>query len=248
MRPGRARMAVPTAFTMGNLAAGFLACAVAVDAELAATLGAAFIMLAVLCDGLDGLLARKMGATSELGGQLDSLADCVSFGVAPAILVGRISAPALGPVAWLLAVFYASCAAYRLARFNLGNGSGEEAHSVFSGLPTTGAAVAAFGLISLYACWNKAADATLFRQTMPVFLLVLALLMVSRVPYTHMGPGRGRPKQRYVMLFVIVPLVLVGLFWNYGVTSFAVSWAYIARGLLLAAGRRVHESHAYKTG
>ena len=109
------------------------------------------IILAMVCDALDGFLARMTSGTSSFGGQLDSLADIISFGMAPAFLMlvvvekrmpdifhpaGPVFSSVPGKLLWLIAVLYICCAALRLARFNVENRQDVEAHKGFSGLPS----------------------------------------------------------------------------------------------------------------
>jgi CDP-diacylglycerol--serine O-phosphatidyltransferase len=128
------------------------------------------IFLAMVADGVDGFLARMTKGTSGFGGQLDSIADMVSFGVAPAFLMLRVVESSLvesglnetiGPVSpifggiagkllWLTAVVYVCCAALRLARFNVEHEAHESAHLSFSGLPTPGAAGVIASLVLLF--------------------------------------------------------------------------------------------------
>ena len=119
------------------------------------------ILLAMLADMLDGRLARMSKSTSSFGGQLDSLCDIISFGVAPAFLMMEILEyklaslthlnPAIGSFLerfiWLAAGVYISCAAIRLARFNVENEEDESAHMSFIGLPTPAAAGVVVSLV-----------------------------------------------------------------------------------------------------
>jgi len=96
------------------------------------------LLAAIACDFLDGRVARATGTGSPLGVQLDSLADVVSFGIAPAAMLWAAGLSRLGPAGMLGCAVFASCAALRLARFNLRADEGPKTH--FEGLPTTGAA------------------------------------------------------------------------------------------------------------
>src|SRR5262249_51418107 len=112
------------------------------------------IFVAMIFDALDGRLARFARHTTDFGGQLDSLADAVSFGAAPAfiaLLLFKTEGPTLPFVVtrliWAIGALYFSCAAIRLARFNVSNEHGEQHHFSFLGLPSPGAAAAVVSLI-----------------------------------------------------------------------------------------------------
>jgi len=173
---------VPTLVTLGNLVAGFAAihyAAKPLDASgpwgwSSLTVAGATIFLCMLCDALDGSVARLTRSTSELGAQLDSLCDLVTFGVAPAFMMLQLAshylvgvetgeaAVILGPEAdlkmakllWGVAATYVCCCALRLARFNVETPSSAIAdHMVFRGLPSPGAAGAIASLIVLHQHW-----------------------------------------------------------------------------------------------
>ncbi|MHC4596343.1 MAG: CDP-diacylglycerol--serine O-phosphatidyltransferase, partial [Planctomycetota bacterium] len=140
---------LPSLITILNGVFGFAAIIFAGEGEFVKA--GYMILLAMLADMLDGRLARISHNTSSFGGQLDSLCDIISFGVAPAFLILRILEPKLESVGftgesflhrfiWLAAVAYMSCAAIRLARFNVENEEDETAHMSFVGLPSPAAA------------------------------------------------------------------------------------------------------------
>ncbi len=132
----RRRYAVPNAVTVGNMFCGFLAIMYSSTGRFEqATVS---ILIAILLDGLDGRVARRLNATSRFGIEFDSLSDLVSFGVAPAVMTYHWAFHRLAPdFGVALTFFYALCAASRLARFNI---SAENLKS-FTGLPTPGAAI-----------------------------------------------------------------------------------------------------------
>jgi CDP-diacylglycerol--serine O-phosphatidyltransferase len=211
---------VPTIITLGNLVAGFAAIHYAskpIDASgpwgwTTLTVAGALIFLGMACDAVDGSVARLTRSTSELGAQLDSLADLVTFGVAPAfmmlrlvshMLAGDATAPILGPdadsemakVIWAVAAAYVVATALRLARFNVETPSAAaEDHLVFRGLPSPGAAGAIASLILLHqhllAGPEMAGEAPgvlsqAFAFTIPGVALACAAAMVSGLPYVH---------------------------------------------------------------
>jgi len=190
---------LPNLLTAGNLFCGFIALTKIVEANPdapgftdAIRLALFFILLACICDLLDGRVARMGGYESPFGREFDSLADVVSFGVAPAFLVHRIVLadvfkphPQLG---WFIASIYLICGAFRLARFNCladkaGTGGGKE----FLGFPIP-AAAGFVASLTLFLLWAEDHDYTKFREsyvryTLPVLLVFLSLMMVSQVKY-----------------------------------------------------------------
>ena len=214
---------LPSLITILNGACGFAAIAFA---SKAATLGTGqfsyhrlqlpyfamagyMVLLAMVADVLDGRLARMSQSTSSFGGQLDSMCDIVSFGMAPAFLMLKIMEYKLAGLAelnpaienllqrfiWLAAAAYISCAAIRLARFNVENEQDESAHMSFVGLPTPAAAGVVVSLVifhqetlpqlsdkntSLYLICENA-----IIYALPFLLLAVAVLMVSRIRYPH---------------------------------------------------------------
>lgn len=253
-RSRRRRMfaVLPTLLTLGNAVCGFGAITITAqvgpeslmsalpDARSAAELlffASQLIFLAMLFDMLDGSAARLTNQTSDFGAQLDSLCDAISFGVAPAFLMLKLTHPehhlldsitkapfAYHPrILWAIAVLFMLCAILRLARFNVESDE-DDSHSTFSGLPSPAAAgvIAAFpiGLKGLRDLTTEGivpwADpvANFLLPTMAVLLPLIALgvamLMVSRIPYAHVFNQlvRGHRSRRQV-LQIVFTLVLV---------------------------------------
>jgi CDP-diacylglycerol---serine O-phosphatidyltransferase len=181
---------IPTLCTLGNLVAGFAAIHYAArgvdepDVHLLwrnwtpLTFAGALIFLGMFLDAIDGSLARLTRSTSELGGQLDSLADVVTFGVAPAFMtirlvtnhirgaewiIGPEADTLFGKIIWAAAAVYVCCAALRLARFNVELGPGTvNDHSLFRGMPSPGAAGTVASLVILHqqlVVWYAAPEA-----------------------------------------------------------------------------------------
>lgn len=164
------------------------------------------IFFAMLADMLDGHLARMSQNTSSFGGQLDSLCDVISFGVAPAFLMLRVVETGVAfnnsaldafvyRFLWLTAAIYIGCAAIRLARFNVENEQDEANHMNFWGLPTPAAAGVIASLIILNQdIVRKLGSSNTFFSYMghniiiaalPFVALAVAILMVTRIPYPH---------------------------------------------------------------
>jgi CDP-diacylglycerol--serine O-phosphatidyltransferase len=278
-RPRRRLIGValaPSAATLGNLLCGVMAmlcCLLSMRAEYThlvaadahprlvvlfptyVAIGCYLVVLAMVFDALDGRLARMTRQTSEFGAQLDSIADIVSFGAAPALLyltsLLRLTAPAEGDplvgsvewrIGWLCTMTYVSCAAIRLARYNAENVKDEAAQRQFSGLPTPAAAAACVALLMLHEDCAVNADisplwAASVRWGAAPAMFALGLLMVSRVDYVHVVnvyTSRERPPIHLVWL-----VVLAGVGWfSMHVMLVVVALAYIVSGLLMHFTRR----------
>jgi CDP-diacylglycerol--serine O-phosphatidyltransferase len=238
---------LPSLLTLGNGFCGFLAIAKIGDAlmllpgtsaELSAATITAFeakitaaawlIFLGMVFDALDGSVARMVNKTSDFGGQLDSLCDVVTFGVAPAFLVKALLehqtvVQGLGTrhprIYLLVTVLFALCAVLRLARFNAEHEKSDDAHDHFAGLPTPAAAgfvaslvVFMYGFPDSELARLVPALGALDLRTPIVWTLfvcspILAGLMVSRVRYTHGFRALLRRRKSFRAL----PLVLLGL-------------------------------------
>lgn len=172
---------LPGLLTLGNLSLGMMALLSILHGRLERA--AWMVVVAIVLDGLDGWVARATRRTSDLGLQLDSLADLVSFGVVPAVLLYRwTGAAAAVPVARSFAVamvlFYTACTALRLARFNVTSPTADP--RFFVGLPSPGAA--ALGVTTTLAFPRPSPDSPLMLGPL-VLMATLAVLMVSRIRY-----------------------------------------------------------------
>jgi CDP-diacylglycerol--serine O-phosphatidyltransferase len=252
---------LPSMATLGNAICGFAACYVAAfdqnnvgEDPLARWLlankflaAAYLILLAMVFDALDGRLARFTRHTTDFGGQLDSLADVVSFGFAPAfvaLLVFKADGPELSfritRLIWAIAALYFGCAAIRLARFNVSNEHGEQHHFSFLGLPSPGAAGAVVGLVLMQQDLLAERIAPLANVSvilLPVVVLGTGLLMVSNIRYPHLVNRylRGRRSiARLVMVLVLALLLVVAHRYVIGIGTLA----YAAVGPVSVAWRR----------
>ncbi|RME85182.1 MAG: CDP-diacylglycerol--serine O-phosphatidyltransferase [Planctomycetota bacterium] len=190
------------------------------------------IMLAMVFDAFDGKVARMTKTSSEFGGELDSLSDIISFGVAPAVLVAMsnsvmATSPFWGRVAWVFSVAYVVGAILRLARFNVENSLDESAHEGFSGLPSPAAAGTIASLVLLSQFLQK--DALLLSFSwipseilhqigraipfiLPVIALLLSYLMVSRLPYPHVVTRFFKSKNNFDQFTMIIfSLIFIAL-------------------------------------
>ena len=208
------------------------------------------IFFAMGFDAIDGRLARFTRHTTEFGGQLDSLADVISFGVAPAflaLLAFKDAHPNLAPpfdrICWAIGALYVGCAAVRLAKFNVSNELGEQHHFSFLGLPSPGAAGAVAGFVlmqqdlaanpwhgHLLGLAHSAAAVCIW--AVPPIVLVCALLMVSNFRYPHMINRYLRGKrslQRLIGVLVLILLFVVAHRLVLGIGSLAYAlWGPLA--------------------
>ena len=221
---------MPTLCTLGNLVAGFASIHYAAKPppsqgwsglQIAATL----IFVGMLLDAVDGWVARLTRSASALGGHLDSLADAVTFGVAPAfltlrvvgqeVIIGPEADDVLGKVVWAVAVVYLCCAALRLARFNVEAGPGAvERSSTFRGLPSPGAAGAVASMILLHQDLQPTTFVRAAALGIPLITIACAFAMVSSIPYLHITNRYiyGARSFGYVARLVVL-LALVIWFW-----------------------------------
>ena len=184
----------------------------------------------MIFDALDGRLARFARHTTDFGGQLDSLADVISFGAAPAFLaiqVFKVDGPQLGlfmvsRLVWAIGALYLSCALLRLARFNVSNEHGEQHHFSFLGLPSPGAAGAIVAFVLMQQDLVQAARepnaygifavlANISSLALPLLVLATGLLMVSNIRYPHVVNRylRGRRSIDRLLFVVVILLLLV---------------------------------------
>ena len=143
------------------------------------------VIMSMICDTLDGKLARITKTSSNFGTQLDSLIDIVVFGVAPAILVGQVCNDTYPFIIWPICFFYLSCTAMRLAKFNTESSSSKKPSSYFTGLPSTisGGTLAHLVLLHSYLSINFGINIVL-GFILPV-TFVLGLFMVSRLKFLN---------------------------------------------------------------
>lgn len=216
---------LPNLMTAGNLFCGFVALTKIVEASASSPQfnsiirhALFFILLACIFDLLDGRVARMGGSESPFGREFDSLADLISFGVAPAFLVHRIvlrdvfeHRPEFG---WFIASIYLICGALRLARYNClaampGGGGGRE----FLGFPIP-AAAGLVASLTLFLMWVDEKDfrTGYWRYALPVMMLFLSVMMVSELKYPSFKKldfRATRPFLRIVVVSILVGLLLI---------------------------------------
>ncbi|WP_324607761.1 CDP-diacylglycerol--serine O-phosphatidyltransferase [Paenibacillus sp. IHBB 10380] len=162
---------LPSACTAANLAAGVISLKLTIDGEYIAAF--VLVMIAAFWDVLDGLLARLLHVSSEYGKNLDSIADVISFGVAPIFLMFLNNLQDMPRMSELVIVIFPVCGALRLARFNIQ--PKESATKGFIGLPITAAGVILAGVSVL--------GAYVHTTMMIIIVCLLSCLMISRIPF-----------------------------------------------------------------
>jgi len=251
---------LPSLFTLGNAICGFAAMYYAAMPEgdfhkrlfiSPLALAGYFILIAIVADAIDGRLARLSKSESSFGAQLDSLADVISFGVAPAFLLIRFvagtgeSSAAVAQGIWLIAVIYLCCTALRLARFNVETTTDISSHRGFRGLPAPAAAGTVASLVVLHqeflrpatglADWLRYSNigvnlaSEVMVKVLPAVTLLLALAMVSRIPYVHLlnhyiaGRRSFKHLVRLTIFFILClvhpQIALVCLLCGYGLSG-----------------------------
>jgi CDP-diacylglycerol--serine O-phosphatidyltransferase len=225
---------LPNLFTSAGLFAGFYSVICTLQGDL--RLAAIMVLVAQLCDVMDGRIARLTRTTSSFGVQYDSLADLVAFGVAPGILVWRWALQPWGRWGWLAATLYVTCGALRLARFNVQAGSVERRH--FIGLPIPAAAdvVASTVLMYFYFGGQGAANKML---VMPLLITGLAALMVSEIRYFSFKEFQLHHRHPFPVLLGLLGLVMLTIA-EPEVMLFVVSTTYALSGPLGAILRFVN--------
>ncbi|MFA7185582.1 MAG: CDP-alcohol phosphatidyltransferase family protein [Victivallales bacterium] len=201
------------------------------------------ILFAMIFDMLDGFAARLFNAASMHGIQMDSLADMVTFGVAPAVIVAVMAhslraemRPFQYFLVWGFCAIYIGCAASRLATYNVHAMLEKKSGEKFSGLPSPGAAAAICSLVIFYA--SKSGEITQIVLILPFYAAILGILMVSSIPYMHAGRwlmSVRRNKKRLFILFV----VLIAMYYSpFLVLVLAVN-IYVASGPFTIVARKL---------
>lgn len=274
----RSTAALPALFTLANGLFGFAAIHYATkDGFGQAALGnLAFacwmVFAAMICDMLDGRVARMTRRTTDFGSQLDSLCDAVSFGVAPAIIMVQTFAAVKGgsvervtsflphmPFAerFVLCIggLYVACAILRLARFNVETDADESAHMEFKGLPSPAAAGTVITLVLLFdhlthfdrGLRSSSWALVVVCGILPVVTLITALLMVSQVRYPHLVNQYVRGRRSFGYLVRLV-LIILAAFVEFFVAGAALMVIYVSMGpvrwFLAQRRRRLLAAHA----
>jgi CDP-diacylglycerol--serine O-phosphatidyltransferase len=206
------RTLLPNLITLLALCAGLTAIRVAVEGKLDLALAA--IVFAALLDGIDGRIARMLKGTSRFGAELDSLADFVNFGVAPALILYFWALHELKSAGWIAALVFAICAGLRLARFNVMIDDPNKpawAGNFFTGIPAPAGAITV--LLPIYLNFLGAPAGLVTAWLTFIYTLAIALLMVSRLPvFSGKRVGKRVPPEMVLPVFVFVVFFFALLF------------------------------------
>jgi CDP-diacylglycerol--serine O-phosphatidyltransferase len=268
---------LPALLTLGNLLCGFAAIHFAAKPVAATdifgwstlTVAGSLIFVGMFFDAIDGFVARLVKSTSIFGANLDSLADIVTFGVAPAFMMLRLASHYYGPdgassimgpdvdsvyakFAWAIAAVYICCTGLRLARFNAEtSAAGGEEHRSFHGLPSPGAAGVVASLIVLHQHllpreMGPQSELLLARSSaaaIPAVTLLVAFAMVSRMRYPHVANRYLQGRQDFATLVKIVVPIAAAVWWPQ--ISLAVAFSiYAISGPFRALQRRSSSTDA----
>lgn len=265
---------LPASFTLLNGLLGFAAIYYASKSGFGVILGASaeaignlkiaalLIFGAMICDMLDGRLARMTRTTSDFGAQLDSLCDMVSFGVAPAMLTLHTAISILRTqfdrhipverVVWCIAAVYVACAVLRLARFNVETEQDESSHMNFRGLPTPAAAAGLGAMVLLFTSLMSDQISWLpqwalligMSITLPILTLACGLLMVSQFTYPHLVNHYIRGRRPFGYLVKMMLLILLLVMFKYKAMAVIVL-IYIFAGPAQATWRAIGNRHRH---
>ncbi len=232
---------LPNLFTTAALFAGFYAIVRAMDGQFEQAAIAVFI--AMVLDGLDGRVARLTNTQSEFGAEYDSLADMVSFGVAPALVMYEWTLSDLGRYGWLAAFVYTASAALRLARFNTQIGTADKRY--FVGLASPAAAAVVVGFV--WIAGDFGLEPRKLEWAAWAVTITAGLLMVSNVRYYSFKTIDLKGKVPFFFLLVVVlifvlitldpPKILFLVFAGYALSGLVTTgWMLMRRRRQLQAG------------
>jgi CDP-diacylglycerol--serine O-phosphatidyltransferase len=231
-RFGRSVYLLPGMFTVANLFCGYACIVYAMRADYKTA--AVFIGVATVLDLLDGRIARLAGAASEFGGEFDSLADVISFGVAPAVLAFAWGLEPLGRLGWAVGFLYVTATALRLARFNVQGGSSDKRY--FIGMPSPAAAGV---VVSTVFAWPTGFGVPQAPFVALAIVLVPALMMVSRIRFRSFGALTLRPRRSSLVLLQFAFLI-AAIAVQPELVLFVMAYTYLVSGpigMLMGRGK-----------
>ncbi len=200
---------LPNLFTTGGLFAGFYGIIAAAQGRFDVACIAVFI--AAILDGIDGRVARLTNTQSDFGVQYDSLADLISFGLAPSLVMYhwalstmRLDGPTPGKIGWIAAFLYAACAALRLARFNSQVGQVDKRWFIGLASPAAAGLVASF----VWTCHELGFRGEELRYAALAVTVIAALLMVSRLRYFSFKAGPRNDRVPFLAIVVVVAVLV----------------------------------------
>ena len=233
---------LPSMFTVANMFCGWTCVGYAMRGEYGTA--APFVAFAMILDLLDGRIARFVGSTSDFGVEFDSLADVISFGVAPAILVFAWGLEPLGRLGWAVAFLYVTATAMRLARFNVQGKDGDRRY--FVGLSSPAAAGVPAATVFAYPAGFESAQEAILGL---LVLVVPAALMVGRMRFRSFKDLNFGRRHSYLTLLAIAS-VIAAIAVQPQAVLFAMAYTYLLSGpvgLVLGRLRRRSGVTALKT-
>ncbi|MCL7465767.1 CDP-diacylglycerol--serine O-phosphatidyltransferase [Phaeovulum sp. NW3] len=214
---------VPNLVTIAALCLGLTAIRFAMVGRF--ELAVSLILLAALLDGLDGLIARRLRATSDFGAELDSLSDFLNFGVAPGLLVYRFALGEANSLGWIFVLIYAVAGCLRLARFNVMRGAPETSSKHFVGVPAPAGAMLA--LFPVFLSLSGLVPAQEAPMIVAIWLGVVGVLMISRLP-TFSPKALRIPRGRVGLILIGTAIAMGILFTRFWMLMVLVDLAYLA--------------------
>ncbi|MFH0931313.1 MAG: CDP-diacylglycerol--serine O-phosphatidyltransferase [Candidatus Zixiibacteriota bacterium] len=222
----------PGVFTVGNMLCGFISILQSFEGE--AIHAAWLIILAGFFDALDGKIARISRSASRFGVELDSFADFVSFGIAPAVIFYSFRLYVLGTWGWLLGFLFIVCGAFRLARFNIEARLEEKPY--FTGLPIPAAAVTLCGYtLFSYELWGE----LLYPEVLITLVIVFSALMVSGIEYETLPRFSLNSKKNLIKLIYIL-VALIAVLSKPKLAIFPLGMIYVLSGIVREVYQLVH--------
>ena len=218
---------LPNIFTSLNIFCGFYALIASINGKYVAS--AVTILIAVVFDALDGKIARATRTTSKFGVEYDSLADLISFGLAPGVLMYLWALKPMGRIGWLAAFLFLACGALRLARFNtLVNSTSSD---YFQGLPIP--AGAGMNATTVLLCHKIGVEGTAHPVLLLVMLYLLSFLMVSTIKYNSFKKPELFRKMNFNVLVAAI-LILIFIAAQPSIALFIFGAVYVASGPFIA--------------
>jgi CDP-diacylglycerol--serine O-phosphatidyltransferase len=225
---------LPSMFTMANMFCGYACIVHAMRGDFATA--APFIGVAMVLDMLDGRIARMTNSTSAFGVELDSLADMISFGIAPAVLSFSWGLQPLGRIGWAASFLFVAAAAVRLARFNVQTGTAHDKR-YFVGMPSPSAAAVPAATVFAYPVGFQT-----YPEALPVLAMIIvpALLMVTTIRFRSFKTFDLQRRLRYAVLLLVAlglalltawpEIVLVVLAYTYLASAFiGLAWSRLRK-------------------
>lgn len=230
---------IPNSFTLLSLLAAFYSITQSSLGEGHFWKASIAIFVSAFLDGMDGRAARMFNAQSSFGEQMDSLVDCVAFGLAPALLIYHYALQPLGRIGIACAFVYAACAAMRLARFNVQIGVVDKKYFIGVASPLAAILITTFVMVNLDPDISGMMPRTdrAFQILSAVWVVIAGLLMVSNLKY-HSFKEFDKKRVPFVVLIVIVFLLGIVLY-DIPMGLLAISVIYALSGIVTSVGQKI---------